>query len=117
MPARDPARVPSATEYVDAMGTLLERTAQRGGVAARYADELKRRVGAATAVDPRLDDEAFLALLETHDAANAPTVREVLARCRELQARRPSGPELVALARRVDEVEALYAAGAALNPP
>jgi len=117
VPARDPARVPSATEYVDAMGALIERTAQRGGVAARYAEELKRRVGAATVVDPRLDDEAFLALLDSHDAANAPVVREALARCRELQARRPSGAELVALARRVDEVEALYAAGAALIAP
>jgi hypothetical protein len=105
VPARDPSRVPSATEYVDALGALIERTAQRGGVAGRYADELKRRVGAATAVDPRLDDEAFLALLDSHDPVNAPPVRAALARCRELEAARPSGEELLALARQVDEVE------------
>jgi hypothetical protein len=117
VPARDPSRVPSATEYVGALGSLIERTAQRGGVATRYADELKRRVGAATAVDPRLDDEAFLALLERHDPVNAPPVRAALARCRELEAARPSGAQLLVLARQVDEVEAGFAVGTGLGLP
>ena len=112
VPARDPARVPSATEYVDAMGGLIERTAQRGSVAARYADELKRRVGAATAIDARLDDDAFLALLDAHDPTAMPAVRAALQRCRELAAVRPTGAQLVALARQVDEVEAGFAVGA-----
>jgi len=115
MPAQDPSRVPSATEYVDAMGALIERTAQRGGVADRYADELKRRVGAATAVDPRLDDAAFLALLDAHDPGAAPPVRAALARCRELAAGRPTGAQLVALAREVDEVESSFAVGGAVG--
>ncbi len=112
IPATDPARVPSATEYVDAMGRLIERTAQRGGVAERYAEELKRRVGAATAIDPRLDDDAFLALLDANDPAGAEPVRAALARCRELARARPSGAQLVALARQVDEVESRFAVGA-----
>src|SRR5207245_8250372 len=96
---------------VEAMGSLIERTRRRGGVAGRYADELKRRVGAATAIDPRLDDEAFLALLDAHDPAGAASVHAALGRCRELAAARPSGAELLALARQVDEVEAGYAVG------
>lgn len=112
VPAADPSRVPSATEYVEAMGGLIERTAQRGAVASRYAEELKRRVGAATAIDARLDDEAFLALLDAHDPVVVSPVRSALQRCRELSAGRPTGAQLVALARQVDEVEGAFAVGA-----
>ena len=112
VPGGDPARVPSATEYVEAMGALIERTAQRGGVADRYAEELKRRVGAATAIDPRLGDDAFLALLEAHSPAAAGVVGAALARCRELAGGRPSGAQLVALAQLVDEVEGGFAISA-----
>jgi hypothetical protein len=112
VPATDPSRVPSATEYVEAMGTLIERTAQRGAIASRYAEELKRRVGVATAIDARLDDEAFLALLESHDPVAVSPVRSALKHCRELAGGRPSDAQLVALARRVDEVEAAFAVGA-----
>jgi hypothetical protein len=113
LPARDPARVPSATEYVDAMGALIERAAQRGGVAARYAEELKQRVGRATGVDARIDDAAFLDALSRHDPARAAVVRTVLARCRQLAAARPAEAQLVALAREVDQVEAQFAVGTA----
>ena len=112
VPAVDPARVPSATEYVDAMGALMGRTARRGGIADRFAEELKQRVGAATAIDPHLDDAAFLAVLDGYDAAAAERVRGTLALCRDLAAARPSDAELVALARRVDEVESGFAVGA-----
>jgi hypothetical protein len=115
VPATDPARVPSAGEYIDAMGALFERTARRGGVAHRYAEELKQRVGAATAIDPRLDDEAFLALLEGYDAEAAVPVRAALRHCRELAGARPTGAQLVALARQVDEVESAYAVGAGMG--
>ena len=111
VPAVDPARVPSASEYVDALGALIERTAQRGGIADRYAEELKQRVGAASAIDPRLDDATFLGVLEGYDAAAAERVREVLGRCRNLAAGRPSDAQLVALAREVDAVEAVFAVG------
>ena len=39
-----------------AMGQLFARSRQRGPIAARYADELKRRIGGATGVDAHLDD-------------------------------------------------------------
>jgi Domain of unknown function (DUF4350) len=114
LPAVDPARVPSATEYVDALGALIERTSQRGGIADRFAEELKQRVGAATAIDAHLDDEPFLVLLEGYDATAAAPVRTLLGRCRDLAAGRPSDAQLVALAREVDEVEAAFAVGGGL---
>jgi hypothetical protein len=112
LPGVDPARVPSATEYVDALGSLIERTSRRGGIADRFAEELKQRVGAATAIDPHLDDAAFLAILEGYDLAAAQPVRAALGRCRDLAAGRPGDAELVALARQVDEVESAFAVGA-----
>jgi hypothetical protein len=114
VPATDPARVPSATEYVAAMGTLIERASQRGGIADRYADELKQRAGRASGIDPHLDDAAFVSALQSYDPVRAEEVRTTLARCRDLAASRPAEAELVALARRVDEVEAQFAAGAGL---
>jgi hypothetical protein len=113
LPSGDPARVPSAAEYVGAMGALIERASQRGAVAERYAEELKQRVGRATAVDAHLGDDEFLAALRRYDAARAAEVETALARCRELAAARPSETQLVALARQVDEVESRFAVGAA----
>jgi hypothetical protein len=115
VPAVDPARVPSATEYVEAMGALIGRTAQRGAVADRFAEELKQRVGAATAIDPHLDDAAFLAVLDGYDATAAARVRTALARCRDLAAGRPDDAQLVALARQVDAVEAHFAVGGGMG--
>jgi hypothetical protein len=112
LPAKDPARVPSATEYVSAMGALIEHASQRGGVADRYAEELKLRVGRATGIDAHLDDAAFLAALESYDPARAGTVRDALTRCRDLAAARPDEAQLVAAARQVDTAEAAFAVGA-----
>lgn len=112
VPAHDPARVPSATAYVGAMGALIERASQRGGIADRYAEELKQRVGRATGVDAHLDDAAFAAALQRYDPVRGEEVRTVLARCRDLAAGRPAEAQLVALARQVDEVEAHFAVGA-----
>jgi hypothetical protein len=112
VPAHDPARVPSATEYVGAMGALIERAAHRGGIADRYAEELKQRAGRATGIDAHLDDAAFTAALHAYDPVRAETVRATLARCRDLAAGRPGEAELVGLARQVDEVEAQFAVGA-----
>lgn len=114
LPAGDPARVPSATEYVAAMGTLIERASQRGGIADRYADELKQRAGRAAGIDAHLDDAAFVAALQSYDPVRAEEVRTVLARCRDLAASRPAEAQLVALAQRVEQVEAQFAAGASL---
>jgi hypothetical protein len=113
MPGTDPARVPSATEYVDAMSALFERTPQRGGVADRYAAELKQRVGTAAGIDPRSDDADFLGRLDGFDPGRAVAVRAALLRCRELGPARPSDAQLVALAKQVDEAEAPFAVGTA----
>jgi hypothetical protein len=115
VPANDPARVPTATQFVDAMGALIEHSAQRGGVAARYASELKERAGSATGIDAHLDDDAFLRALESYDPERAVAVRDALARCRALEASKPSEAQLVALARQVDEAEAAFAVGAGLG--
>jgi hypothetical protein len=112
VPASDPARVPSATEYVAAMGALIAHASQRGGVADRYAEELKQRTGRATGIDAHLDDAAFVTALQAYDPVRAEEVGAALARCRDLAAARPSEAELVELARRVDAVEAQFAVGA-----
>jgi len=112
VPAGDPARVPSATEYVAAMGALIEHASQRGGIADRYAEELKQRTGRATGIDAHLDDASFVAAMQAYDPVRAEDVRTVLARCRDLAAARPSEAQLVELARRVDAVEAEFAVGA-----
>ena len=59
--ARRPCRAPTA--YVTAMGQLFSRSRQRGPIAARYAEELKRRIGSATGVDWHLDDASFCAAI------------------------------------------------------
>ena len=115
IPAVDPARVPSATEYVGAMGALFERTRLRGGVADRYAQELKQRVGEACGIDPRLDDAAFLSMLAGYDPQRAEPVGAVLARARDLAAGRPTATQLVELARRVDELESGFAVGTGMG--
>jgi hypothetical protein len=115
VPATDPARVPSATEFVNAMGALIEHAAQRGGVAARYASELKERVGSATGIDARLGDDAFLRAVESYDPGRAVAVRDALARCRALESSKPSEAQLVGLAREVDEAESAFAVGAGLG--
>jgi hypothetical protein len=115
VPATDPARVPSATEFVNAMGALIEHAAQRGGVAARYASELKERVGGATGIDAHLDDAAFLSALVSYDPGRAVAVRDALTRCRALEAAKPSEAQLVALAREVDQAESAFAVGAGLG--
>jgi hypothetical protein len=104
--------VPSATEYVGAMGALMEHSSQRGGIADRYAEELKQRVGRAAGIDAHLDDAAFLAALQSFDPVRADSVRLALTHARDLAAARPSEAQLVALARQVDEAEAGFAVGA-----
>ncbi len=64
--------VPSATAYVTAMGQLFARSRQRGPIAARYADELKRRIGGATGVDWHLDDATFCAAIIGDQCAVGP---------------------------------------------
>ncbi len=99
------ASVPSATAYVAAMGRLFARSRQRGPIAARYAEELKRRTGAATGVDWHLDDAAFCAALAVTGRPAASATGALLARARALAAGRPDENELLRLAREVDSCE------------
>lgn len=105
LPARDPLVVPSAAEYVRAMAGLYTRSHRRGAVAGRFAAELKRRIGALSGVDARLDDEGFAAALQRRGGGPvAPTVA-LLQRARALAATAPSEAELLALARDLDSLE------------
>lgn len=105
VPAGDPARVPSVREFVTAMAGLYERSGRLGGVAERYATELKERVGGAAGVEPQLDDAAFVDRLGGSGEARAEAVAAVLGRARALAAGRPGDAALLALARQVDDVE------------
>ncbi|MGO8687836.1 MAG: DUF4350 domain-containing protein [Candidatus Dormibacteria bacterium] len=109
-PREDPARVPSVVEHITAVGHLLARSRERGAVAARYADELKLRVGRATGVEPRLPDPDFVAALTGFGEERAGAAAAVLDAARRLAAGRPGEDELLGLARRVDALETEWGA-------
>jgi hypothetical protein len=97
--------VPSANAYVTAMGQLFARSRQRGPIAARYADELKRRIGNATGVDWHLDDAAFCAAILVTNAQSGQALAALLAHARSLASGRPDESQLLRLARDVDACE------------
>jgi hypothetical protein len=99
------AVVPSANAYVTAMGQLFARSRQRGPIAARYADELKRRIGNATGVDWHLDDAAFCAAILVTNAQSGQALAALLAQARSLASGRPDESQLLRLARDVDACE------------
>jgi len=99
------AAVPSAGAYVTAMGQLFARSRQRGPIAARYADELKRRIGSATGVDWHLDDATFCAAASMTNPQAGSGLAALLAHARALAAGRPEESELLRLARDVDACE------------
>jgi hypothetical protein len=106
-PAQDggDTQVPSAGSYVTAMGQLFARSRQRGPIAARYAEELKRRIGGATGVDWHLDDAVFCAAISVANPQAAGGLEALLAHARSLAAGRPEESELLRLARDVDAFE------------
>jgi hypothetical protein len=105
LPRRDPGRVPSVLEHIDAVGDLLARTHERGAVAGRYAEELKLRLGRVTGVEPRLSDTDFVAALSGFGQERAHAAGLLLAEARVMAAGRPAESELLGLARRVDALE------------
>lgn len=115
-PATDAAVVPSATTYVSAMGDLFARSRQRGMIAARYADELKRVVGGSTGVSPGLDDDAFVAALAAAGNERVADIAALLRRAGELAAARPGERELLRLARDVAVAERECALTPQLRP-
>ena len=112
LPGRDPARVPSVLEHIGAVGQLLTRSRERGAVAARYADELKLRVGRVTGVEPRLPDPDFVSALSGFGEERAHAAGVLLDQARKLAAGRPTEAELLGLARRVDALEAEWGVAA-----
>lgn len=112
LPAGDASRVPSAGEFVTALAQLYERSRLRGPVAERYGDELKARISTVTGVDRHLDDRAFTEALRGHGEDRAVEVGETLHQARALARGRPDDASLLRLARRVDEVERAWTAGA-----
>lgn len=97
--------VPTASAYVRAMGALLSRSRDRGALADRYADDLKRRVAELTGVSPGLDDAAFTAALGAAGHELTGEVEALLRRARALAGGRPGEPALLDLARAVDAAE------------
>jgi len=115
--AGERAVLPGTAGYLSAMGNLFARTRHRGAVAARYADELKRRVGSVTGVDPHLDDAAFIASVSAIDAGvRSEALQTLLARLRALQAGDPDERRLLEAARNVDDVERQWLQTAELRP-
>ena len=107
-----PESVPTMLGHIRAVAQLLERSRRRAGVAQRYADELKSRVGAAAGVDARLHDDAFIAALRGVEAARAEPVSAALTTARRLAAGRPRDAEVLSLALLVDDAERAWTAGA-----
>jgi hypothetical protein len=112
LPRRDPTRVPSVLEHIEAVGHLLSRSRERGAVAGRYAEELKLRVGRVTGVEPRLPDPDFVAALAGFGEERARAAAVLLEQARQLAGGRPSEGELLGLARRVDALEAEWGVAA-----
>jgi Domain of unknown function (DUF4350) len=110
LPAGDPALVPTTASYIDAMAGLYSRSNDRGAVASRYAEELRRRLAPGPAGDLGPDgDEAFVAALHIARPELAGDAAAVLRRARELAAARPDAAALLALARDVDDLERRWA--------
>ena len=101
-PAHDPALVPTTASYVEAMAGLFARSRDRGAVAARYADELKRRLGPDAGAG---DDHSFLATLQLTRPDLTSEAATLLARARRLEHGSPDADALLALARDTDALE------------
>ena len=105
LPRRGPARVPSVLDHIEAVGHLLSRSRERGAVAARYAEELKLRVGRVTGVEPHLADADFVVALSGFGVERARAAGVLLDQARRLAAGHPTEGELLELAHRVDSLE------------
>lgn len=112
LPGRDPTQVPTVLDHVASVGHLLSASRERGGVAHRYAEELKLRVGRVSGVDPHLADLDFVAGLAGFGADLAGEVGRLLSEARRLAGARPTETELLGLARRVDALEQAWGAAA-----
>jgi hypothetical protein len=112
----DASLVPSTATYIDAMAGLYSRSRDRGAVASRYAEELKRRLAAGVGADPGGDDAAFVAAVAAVRPEVAGDVAALLQRAHSLAASKPDASELLAYARDVDGVESRWAEPAVVAP-
>jgi hypothetical protein len=114
LPAGDSALVPTTASYIDAMAGLYSRSNDRGAVASRYAEELRRRLAAGPAGDLGPDgDDGFITALRIARPDLADDAATVLRRARQLSVARPDAAALLALARDVDDLESRWAQPAA----
>ncbi|HEX4754401.1 MAG TPA: DUF4350 domain-containing protein [Candidatus Dormibacteraeota bacterium] len=114
--AGDAALVPSTATYIDAMAGLYSRSRDRGAVATRYADELKRRLAVGVGGEVGGDDASFLAALATVRPDLAGEVAALLARARVLASSKPEPSALLAFARDIDRAESRWAEPAVAAP-
>jgi hypothetical protein len=112
----DPSLVPSTAAYIDAMAGLYSRSRDRGAVATRYADELKRRLAVGVGADPSGDDVSFAAAVAAVRPDLAGDVAELLQRARSLASAKPDASALLAFARDVDAIETRWAEPAVAAP-
>jgi len=113
----DPTAVPSAAAYVRAVGRLFSRSKHREAVVARYADELKRRIGELTGVEAHLDDSTFVAAVQSADGSpRSGALSELLGRLRRLASAQPGEQDVLDAARDVDAFERAWLRGAELRP-
>ena len=86
-------------------------------MAARYTDELKRRIASSTGVDAHLDDAAFVAAVRSFDSGErADRLQALLERTGRLQTGDPDENELLRAARDVDDSERQWSQAAELRP-
>ena len=109
VPAGDPSLVPSTSTYIAAMAGLYARSSDRGGVAARYADELRRRLALWVGGEAQPEDAALVAAVARIRPEMSDDVRVALEKAASLAAARPDAAALLSLAREIDSIERRWA--------
>jgi hypothetical protein len=101
--AAAPARR-SVSEYVASLGSLYRRAGQRGYVADRLADQLKRQLATGLGLNARLPDEAFAQAVADRRGTSAESLARAFARLRA--GGRLTERDLLALVRETDALKA-----------
>ncbi|HLH23985.1 MAG TPA: DUF4350 domain-containing protein [Chloroflexota bacterium] len=94
----------SVSEYVASLGALYRRAGQRGYVADRLADQLKRELATGLGLNPRLPDGAFAQAVAERRATSAAPLADALARLRA--GGRLAERDLLTLVRESDALKA-----------
>lgn len=94
----------SVSEYVASLGALYRRAGQRGYVADRLADQLKRDLATGLGLNARLPDEAFAQAVADRRATTPAALADAFARLRA--GGRLAERDLLALVRETDALRA-----------